>query len=495
MGFRGPRDCPVLHFSASKGSERDFFVSCGNYLYESVILLWLRAWLDHIEDGIGASSGSMERKITSFVVPPPHATASTKLEQSPIFAFFANMDFLLPLCAKSIVLRFNMEVSSNYPPWTKAVVDEGHLRVLEPFVEMLARGLMGQALSGLQQSDEPLDSSLLRALESSAVVHDFIAALAAVLHPEHMQSLIGKFFRTLRDCETEHLGDLSSIDFQWTDENLHRVRSSRQLRLQAIERLAVLPSFLAMNYPRKFNSNRCSSFSRRTKKSDWLHQHADADCGEECIWKPNAHAGTEKLPRAGWLSDLLTKESLSICSLSSESVVAEAMAHIEVTRQESSLSPSQHRIAPSLKKRPGASLKRSDLLMFQALSIQAITCVYELIIRRHAMDRRFQGESGRGRVAGMLAGPILEKSIASVRWLARMEANHRVRSTWLLCVTYVLQEAPEYYIALTVRSYCDPKVSSLLSRSPGFSVCLCFPQTVASLCVLLLCRNLKFTGS
>jgi len=73
------------------------------------------------------------------------------------------------------------------------------------------------------------------------------------------------------------------------------------------------------------------------------------------------------------------------------------------------------------------------------------------------MDRRFQSEASRGRIAGMLAGPILEKSIQSVRWLARMEATHRVRSTWLLCLVYVLQEAPEHLISSIVRSYCDPK--------------------------------------
>ena len=399
----------------------------------------------------------MDSKITSFVLPSPSLTQPA--HQSPIFSFFANMDFLLPLCTKSIALRFNIEVLSRFPPWTKALVDEGHLRVLEPFIEMLARGLMGQALSGLKHSEESLDIALLRALESSGVVHDFITGLTAVLHPEHVRSLITQYFRTLRDCETEHLGDLSSIDFRWTEENLHRVRASRQLRLQAIERFAVFPAFLAMNYPRKFTSPSSSRNQRRTQKSDWLHQCTNASHEDEFVSKPKIQGASEKLPRAGWLMEMLTKESLSICSLSSESVVAEAMAHIEVSRHESGSSGAQPTIAPSLKKRPGAALKRSDLLMFQALSIQAITCVYELIIRRHAMDKRFQGESGRGRIAGMLASAILDKSITSVRWLARMEANHRVRSTWLLCVIYVLQEAPEHLITLFVRSYCDPQVS------------------------------------
>jgi hypothetical protein len=81
-----------------------------------------------------------------------------------------------------------------------------------------------------------------------------------------------------------------------------------------------------------------------------------------------------------------------------------------------------------------------------------------LIVRRHTMDKRCQTESCRGRIAALFALPILEKSISSVRWLARMESTHKVRSTWLLCFIYVLQETPEVMIREYVRSFCSPKV-------------------------------------
>jgi hypothetical protein len=170
--------------------------------------------------------------------------------------------------------------------------------------------------------------------------------------------------------------------------------------------------------------------------------------------------GIERLPVTGWLADIVLSEGLSVCALSCEAVVAEAMAHAEVSRTEASRSPSSipSSMASSLKKRPGAALKRGDLLMFQSLAIHAITVVYELIIRRHTMDKRFQTESGRGRIAALFALPILEKSIASVRWLARMESTHKVRSIWMLCFSYVLQETPEVMIREYVRSFCSPKV-------------------------------------
>jgi hypothetical protein len=91
--FRGPPYGPMLLFSASRGAESDFLVACGTFLYETVMLLWLRAWLDHIEDGIeGEGSGTVDSKITSFVIPPENARSN---RDQPVFSFFANMDFLL----------------------------------------------------------------------------------------------------------------------------------------------------------------------------------------------------------------------------------------------------------------------------------------------------------------------------------------------------------------------------------------------------------------
>jgi len=165
----------------------------------------------------------------------------------------------------------------------------------------------------------------------------------------------------------------------------------------------------------------------------------------------------ERLPPCGWLSDLLINEGLSICALSCEAVVAEAMAHIEASTIDGKKTPSGKTSA--LKKRPGAALKRADLLMFQSLGIHAITTVYELVLRQHAIDRRFQTVSCRERVAGLFAVPILDRSISSSRWLARLESTHKVRSIWLLSFLYILQEAPESLLRDYIRALCNPRVS------------------------------------
>jgi hypothetical protein len=159
------------------------------------------------------------------------------------------------------------------------------------------------------------------------------------------------------------------------------------------------------------------------------------------------------LPKSGWLASLLTNESLSICALCCEAVVAEAMAHMET--QETAARKDKSKI--SIMNRPTASMKRADLLMFQSIAIHAITCVHELLLRRHAMDKRFQKESCRERIAALFTQSIFDKSMASVRWISRMESTHKIRSIWMLCFAYVLQEAPETLIREAIKVYSTPR--------------------------------------
>jgi hypothetical protein len=468
--LRGPSDGPLFVFSVKFERENEVPVGCGEYIYESIIVLWLRAWLDHVEARLRDQDKSSTGPVATFPIPDFDPNGTTP---ENIFSFYAHMDFLLPLCLKSVTLRYSVEVSPIYPMATKVVLDDTHMLVLEPFVELLARGLVGQALAGIGSS-AGRDKALLRSLSSSELVMDFLVGLLALFHPQHINTLVTKYFNTLRDCETEHLGNnLKEDDFSWTEESLHRVRCCRQLRIRAVEILAALPSFLALNFPLKFPGN---IGSRKSVKTSWVQQYSDINLEPVSAEKPSLYAdGIERLPKSGWLAELVVGEGLSVCSLSCEAVVAEAMAHIEVSRPDNASTPLSK--ATSLRKRPGAALKREDLLMFQSLAIHAITSVYEVVLRRHAMDRRYQTESSRGRIAALFAKSILDKSLASVRWLARMESTHKIRSTWLLCFVYVLQEAPEVMVRDYVRSCCNPEV--------GFMEEIVLPCPISSLLTAL----------
>ena len=407
-------------------------------------MLWLRAWFERRERKQPVKAAHTMNSL-AFLTPVFDTNASNE-DKDTFVAFFAQMDILLPLCLKSLILRCHQTFPSANIRTARVILDDEHMAVLDPFVEILARGMMGQALAGSGFSDA--ENGLLKAMTMVDDVLEFLIGLFAVVHPAHMSALLSKYFVTLRDCETEHL-DTSADDFtfEWTQESLSRVRCSRQLRIRAIEKLSVLPNFIALNYPLRYTDGQSTD---RTKKATWTMQYSNVKPDDT---PPRSEIKDEWLPRSGWLAELLTSESLSICALSCEAVVAEAMAQIHQDSPKVSSAK-----ASALKNRPTASLKRKDLLMFQSIAIHSITCVHELLLRRHAMDKRFQTEKSRGRIAALFAKPIFDKSLASVRWLARMESTHKVRSLWLLSFVYILQEAPETLIRDSVSAYSNPKV-------------------------------------
>eukprot|EP01082_Thalassiosira_pseudonana_P006329 g6139.t1 g6139 contig20:899036-901327(-) len=84
-------------------------------------------------------------------------------------------------------------------------------------------------------------------------------------------------------------------------------------------------------------------------------------------------------------------------------------------------------------------------------------CAYELLVKRHAMDSRFQTIDSNIRVAAMFVGPILDYSLDAYPVLARMNANQQVRGIWLICLLYVLQEGPEVLVRDKLQSFCRQK--------------------------------------
>ena len=443
LALRSPWQCQLLKFSvAFEASEINgaFPLARSEFVYESILLLWLRSIAIH-----AASKGFSRGSLSILAATSDEENRGKK----PLQKMFDNMDFLLPLCLKSLALRFGARATNASYPSTRVIVDNAHIAVFESFFETTPLLLMRNAMVGSKAGDR--DKLLQHAIEKSEDILDFLVGLYAIIHPAHAALLTKKFFLSLRYAETEGF-DLQNgnVKFGWTEENLYRVRCSRQLRLRAIERLAVLPNFVALNYPMHFNSQKLPA---RTNKASWINQYAGRAKDESIRLGDLLNDGEDLLPQSGWLAEILTRESLSISALSCEAVVAEAMAHIEENETKKSSSPA----SVSLNTRPTAALTRDDLLMFQSIAIHGITCVHELLLRRHAMDKRYQKESSRGRIASLFAIPIFEKSLASVRWLARMESTHRVRSLWLLCFTYVLQEAPENLLREVVSSYCHAK--------------------------------------
>jgi len=437
------------------------------YIYEVVMALWLKSFIaqvenDDDEDDLDASYGESSPSIRHSSLFRALSEDSNVSASAPFYMFHSHMDILLPLCLKSFLLRCTSVLPDSSPD--RVLLDRGHMQVLVPFVEMLTHGLIGEALAG-PDDEADADLALLKALSTARLVLDFLVGLASVLHPQQVAILLQKHFRILRECEILD----ETANFVWKKDNLRRARCSRQLRLRSVERLACMPNFVALNYPLKYGDETRSS---KQQSTSWFTQSLEQNAEERAIPSICPYPdGRDRLPGSGWLAKLLAGESLSIASLSCEAVVAEAIAHVETSSPEKTGSPSKAGSMSSFTgERPGASLNRDDLLMFQSVSIHAITCVYELLLRRHAMDVRFQKDQARSRIAALFAPVILEKSLKSTRWLARMEATHKVRSTWLLCFIYIMQEAPESQLRDIIRSYCLPSVS-LFDASSLYTAC------------------------
>jgi hypothetical protein len=405
----------------------------GKYLYESIMIILLKVWHNLLEKEDHEDTGG-------------HARASSEsVETETVHGFFVNLDFFLSLCLKSIVLRYDRECAMNYVPMSRALLDEAHKDLLESFVEMLGRGLVGQALVNNSDSQDR-EKALKRAIQNSKYIMDFLVGLLSVIQPVSFRLVFARYLKALRDAEL-HSIDGKEPAFTWNAENVFRTRCSWQLRIDAIERLASIPSFIALNYPPKYVGQREVQYS---EKPTWSFQYFEVDANSFSIFDALSQG---KQPSHGLLAEIALEEGLFICAHAGETVVSESVAQVVAISQGKSFDNI------SLNKRPGASLNSDDLLMFQSVAVHAVSVVYELILRRHAsLDRRFQSDSARSRIAEMFAQPILERSLSNVRWLALMEVTNRVRCVWLLSFIFVLQEAPDAMICDFISSCCNPNV-------------------------------------
>ena len=430
----GSQHDTVLPFSFPSAEEGSLGDS-RPFLYEVVFAIWLQTWLNCAADSPEAGRGQRDDK-----------TKNLNWETADMFV--ANMDFLLPICLRSIAMRCSLQglLNNDFPA---AILDGKHMLVFVPIMRAVARGLFCLATFGDDDNQDMSDVELVSALSSSDAVLDFLSGLLSIVHPAQVSILIEVYLKTLRDCEKSGKNDDRCSDEGgnnsvpvWTRPVLRSVRCSRQLRLRAVERLCCIPRFAALNYPWRYeNANQgMGGHQSAAQMRSWTVQGPydmpeGLDLGGE---KEVANHllfpdGIERLPHAHWLAEVLADDCFRICSYSCEAIVDEAVALVKTSHQNGVKKK-------STLVRSGISLSRSDLLRFQSTAVHAITCVYELLLRRHAIDEHYQMEESRSRVAAMLLSRVLENSIDSVHWLARMASTHTVRSLWLMCVLHVLQD-------------------------------------------------------
>ena len=115
--FRSPWNCQVMHFSISrdqnsKQNHLNLPMGRGDFIYESLLVIWLRVWQnqDRHTKKINLQTGSSSSLKYSFLL--PSFSGNSQVHDSTL-KFFDHLDILMPLCLKSIILRYSSKVQDT----------------------------------------------------------------------------------------------------------------------------------------------------------------------------------------------------------------------------------------------------------------------------------------------------------------------------------------------------------------------------------------------
>jgi hypothetical protein len=416
--------------------------SSSSYLYEIISALWVHSWTSFAaqlreEKQLKGSSATLSMWPYEVIQGSNNPSAEEKTATS----FIRNISFFLPLMLKSLAIRCAKR------PTTPLVIpmtflDDWHMQILIPLVETIALGTMREAMSG-SSGISNADQMLAKALSTNQYSIDFLIGLFACLHPSQVSTLINAYFSMLDECEQPIAFSKSRTVDSSDKQNLRRVKCTRLIRLQAVEKLAVMPGFIAVNYPPKYTGY-CPK--KTPSSTTWTNQSSknnppDSNELQACLEK------IDRYPQSFWLSHLLMDQCLSISLRCCNAIIMEAKAQMKTNRYGN--------------KEVSNPLTQEGLLCLEAIAFQAASCAQNLLIRRHAIDSRFQTIECNTRVAAMFVDPVLEKLVFCLSVLSRLEPNQKVRTCWVLCLLYVLQESPEVLLRSKLQSFCQQDVSDI----------------------------------
>lgn len=429
--LRGNQSClkiPPLTFHPMRDSGDSSINGEKSYhLYEIILALWVQAWTSN------AASMKSDSQVqgSSNTIPtwPYELVQGNQIptgDAAVAFSFIRHMHFFLPLCLKSLGLRCaQLNTTKLIVPMT--FLDDSHMHVLLPFVETIALGLMREALSG-SSGIANSDQMLSKALSNSDNAMDFIVGLFALIHPSQVSTLLFAYFNILEESENPSGEKMSKY-------HLRRSKCARQIRLHAVERLAAIPTFSRLNFPLKFTG---SYPRRKLTPSSWTNQKMSHQTEEDPLQK--YWETVDRFPQSFWLSELLITQCFSICQSSCDTIIVEAKKQSKAMKRGRKLDD---------------ALLRDDLLRMESLAFHSILCAYELLIKRQAMDFRFQTIASSTRTAALFTRPVLQQSVDAASRLSRMDPDQKVRLIWLLCLLYILQEGPDAMIREELLRMCN----------------------------------------
>lgn len=398
----------LVKLSFSSGSPQK-----SSYLYEIITSVWLNALL--------------AAKLINQGAQEKHLLAAT--------AFVSNMDFLLPLCLKSLVLRLSEKVPS-IELLPSSFLDTEHFKLLISLSTEIVEHLILTVDANIR--DGEFDCKLDSVLSQSDTLINFILGLFGVIHPEQVSKIIFNYLETIQKAEKSYsLNNVASEDpYSYCGFS----SCCRQLSLRLMERVSSLPNFVALNFPYKYNG-KCPA--QKVISSSWAKQNAsiDSSVGISDDLQPSRH----------WLAKLVIEECLTVSQNTCETVLYGRV----IFRRTNTNQRKQLQSAFGKKK---LQLPRDLVTQEEIISYHAVSIVYDIVIRRNALDSRFQSNEALERIAATILSPLLHCTVQAVHVLADLDAAHKVRNQWLLCVLYILQEAPEVALRKSFSALCDHEV-------------------------------------
>ena len=347
--------------------------------------------------------------------------------------FMKNINFVLPLCLKSLALRCLMR--KKVPEVVPSILlDMNHMMILEPLVETIAKGFVNQVV----KCENTVNQAISNALEKSNALIDFFTGLLALIHPSQVSWLIFRYLEALRLCE-----EGQEVSSETASRALVVIRVNRQLRLRAVEKLSSTPRFVALNFPYKFQSYK---WEGSNVPCSWTNQVMDKEQGQNKL--SGTPDGLERLPETNWLAELLLNECFAICSQSCETIVNKTISQVKSKTSSKKKSAIRQRI----------TIPKEDMAHYHSIGYHSIFIVYDLVLRLHATDCRYQSEEAKGRIAGIFVSSVIENALQAGQCLSKIDSESKIRSVWLLCVLYVLQEAPETALRQQMYTMCTIKV-------------------------------------
>jgi hypothetical protein len=413
LAFHPMKEFDELNMNHSPTLSRPF-------LYEVISAVWVQVWTSV---AVSMKSNAQFHGSSSFVPHWPHELVlgghNSTSDTTMAFSFVRNISFFCPLCLKSLALRCSKSNTSKLiVPMT--LLDGNHMQVLIALLETIALGLLRQAMSGSSGCANS-DQMLTKTLMDCDCVMDFLAGVVPLVHPSQCATLLLSYFNILEQCHA-------------IKSNIRLSKCASQIRLHAVERISVVPAFARLNFPIVFTG---TYLRTKVASNTWSNQ-IEAIMWESAVQKD--WDSVQRFPHTFWLSTFFMNQCFSICKDSCNILIFEAI--------------NQARASKLGRERGDSGPFRDDLPRLESLAFHSILIAYESLIRRQAMDSRFQTVTSSTRVAAMFTRVVLQQTVSAVTILARMDPNHKVRLMWLLSFLYIMQEGPDAILRDELRMFC-----------------------------------------